>query len=231
MFKILILQRLYNLSDQQIEFQVNDRLSFGRFLRLPLGGAAPDYTTVWKFREVLVRAEAVKALFDLFTRTLSQKGLITKEGTIADASFVEVPRQRKMKEDNELGKIWKDSRGLERAARETEAEGSGRSMDQEKRRILLWIQRSREVRCGLDADHRLRSHFGQRPRFPSPLRSCRRKLQGRISVRRQRLRRRRVRREARRSRGRKLHTRERLQESPLERHSKGDEQGEVLDTL
>ena len=56
MFKILILQRLYNPSDQQIEFQINDRLSFGRFLGLPLGGSAPDYTTVWKFREVLARA-------------------------------------------------------------------------------------------------------------------------------------------------------------------------------
>jgi transposase, IS5 family len=107
MFKILMLQRLYNLSDQQIEFQVNDRLSFGRFLGLPLGGAVPDYTTVWKVREVLVRADAVKALFGLVSRTLSEKGLITKEGTIVDASFVEVPRQRNTKEENDLVKIKK----------------------------------------------------------------------------------------------------------------------------
>ena len=116
MFKILILQRLYNLSDEQIEYQINDRLSFCRFLRLPLGGSAPDFTTVWKFREALAQANAVKDLFDLFTRSLEDKGLITKTGTIVDASFVEVPRQRNSKEENELVKngeipeAWKQNK-------------------------------------------------------------------------------------------------------------------------
>jgi len=32
MFKVLILQRLYNVSDEQMEFQINDRLTFMRFL-------------------------------------------------------------------------------------------------------------------------------------------------------------------------------------------------------
>jgi IS5 family transposase len=104
MFKILVLQRLYNLSDEQVEYQINDRLSFCRFLGLPLGGSAPDFTTVWRFREALVRAEAVKGLFDLFTKVLESKGLITRAGTIVDASFVEVPRQRNTREENELVK-------------------------------------------------------------------------------------------------------------------------------
>lgn len=104
MFKILILQRLYNLSDEQMEFQINDRLSFCRFLDLPLGGSAPDYTTIWKFRDALAQAGAVKALFDLFTRQLEAKGLVTREGTLVDASFVEVPKQRNTKEENELVK-------------------------------------------------------------------------------------------------------------------------------
>lgn len=114
MFKILILQRLYNLSDEQIEFQINDRLSFCRFLALPLGGSAPDFTTVWKFREVLVEAGAVKKLFDRFGEILRGEGLITKEGVMVDASFVEVPRQRNTREENELVKngetpeVWKD---------------------------------------------------------------------------------------------------------------------------
>lgn len=115
MFKILILQRLYNLSDEQVEYQINDRLSFCRFLGLPLGGSAPDFTTVWRFREVLVQANAVKGLFDLFTQVLESKGLITRAGTIVDASFVEVPRQRNSKEENELVKkgetpeSWKEN--------------------------------------------------------------------------------------------------------------------------
>ena len=56
----------------------------------------------------------MKGLFDLFTRTLHEKGLVTKEGTIVDASFVEVPRQRNTKEENELVKsgqtpeVWKE---------------------------------------------------------------------------------------------------------------------------
>lgn len=102
MFKILIIQRLYNLSDEQVEYQINDRLSFWRFLDLPIGACAPDFTTVWKFREALVRVGAIKGLFDLFTGKLHDRGLITKAGTIVDASFVEVPRQRNTREENEL---------------------------------------------------------------------------------------------------------------------------------
>ena len=104
MFKILILQRLYNLSDQQVEFQINDRLSFCRFLDLPLGGSVPDFTTVWYFREALVKGDSLKGLFDAFSEVLESKGLITREGTIVDASFVEVPKQRNTREENELVK-------------------------------------------------------------------------------------------------------------------------------
>jgi len=112
--RILILQRLYSLSDEQVEYQINDRLSFCQFLGLPLGGSAPDFTTVWKFREALVKALAVKPLFELLTKTLDEMGLITKVGSIGDASFVEVPRQRNTKEENDLVKAgqppeqWKE---------------------------------------------------------------------------------------------------------------------------
>jgi len=53
MVKILFLQRLYNLSDKQIEFQIVDRLSFRRFLNIPFSNAVPDCKTVWAFREAL----------------------------------------------------------------------------------------------------------------------------------------------------------------------------------
>lgn len=51
MFKILVLQRLYNLSDDQTEYQINDRLSFQRFLGLSLSSKVPDAKTIWLFRE------------------------------------------------------------------------------------------------------------------------------------------------------------------------------------
>jgi len=101
MFKILILQRLYNLSDEQAEYQINDRRSFMRFLGLHLGSTVPDFSTVWRFREALTEAQAIKPLFDSFTLKLEQQGVITKVGTIVDASFVEVPRQRNTREENE----------------------------------------------------------------------------------------------------------------------------------
>jgi IS5 family transposase len=102
MFKILILQRLYNLSDEQAEFQINDRHSFKRFLGLHLGSAIPDFSTVWLFREALTVAEAIKPLFDTYAAMLEKQGVVTKTGTIVDASFVEVPRQRNTREENEM---------------------------------------------------------------------------------------------------------------------------------
>jgi IS5 family transposase len=101
MFKILVLQRLYNISDPQIEYQINDRQSFQRFLGLHLASTVPDYSSVWRFREVLTEKGVIKILFDMFARKLEQQGVITQAGTIVDASFVEVPRQRNTREENE----------------------------------------------------------------------------------------------------------------------------------
>lgn len=56
-FKMVVLQALYNLSDEQVEIQVRDRLSFMRFLGLDLSDAVPDATTIWLFREALVEAK------------------------------------------------------------------------------------------------------------------------------------------------------------------------------
>ena len=113
MFKILILQRLYNLSDEQVEFQINDRQSCQRFLGLHLGHAVPDFTTVWLFREALTVAEAIKPLFDTYAAILVQQGVVTKAGTIIDASFVEVPRQRNTREENQLIKEGQTPPGWE----------------------------------------------------------------------------------------------------------------------
>ena len=101
MFKILILQRYYNLSDDQIEYQINDRMSFMRFLDLTLSDDVPDSKTVWLFKEHLIKLELIKPLFVLFLTELENLGLVINEGKIVDASFIEVPRQRNSKEENE----------------------------------------------------------------------------------------------------------------------------------
>lgn len=101
MFKILILQRYYNLSDEQAEFQINDRMSFMRFLDLTIADDIPDSRTVWVFREQITNSGLVEKLFDLFLRELNSLGLIVNEGKIIDASFVEVPKQRNSRSENE----------------------------------------------------------------------------------------------------------------------------------
>ena len=114
MFKILILQRYYNLSDDQIEYQINDRMSFMRFLDLTIADDIPDSKTIWHFSERLTDLELTKELFDLFTLELNKLNLIVNEGKIVDASFVEAPRQRNSKEENKQIKegkgdqLWKD---------------------------------------------------------------------------------------------------------------------------
>jgi len=100
MFKILILQRYYNLSDEQIEYQILDRLTFCRFLGLSLNDRVPDEKTIWDFRDRLVNKGLDKELFDLFGSLLEEHNLIAHEGKIIDASFVEAPRQRNSREEN-----------------------------------------------------------------------------------------------------------------------------------
>ena len=100
MVKILILQRYYNISDDEIEYQLNDRLSFQRFLNLSLDDDIPDAKTIWNFREQLKKKNLIKKLFRLFLKEIQSNGLIGKKGVMVDASFVEVPIQRNSKDEN-----------------------------------------------------------------------------------------------------------------------------------
>src|SRR5262245_42082368 len=86
MFKVLVLQTLYNLSDEQVEYQIRDRISFMRFLGLGLEDGVPDATTVWLFREALAKAGLVKTLFERFNRHLDAKGYIARGGQIIDGA-------------------------------------------------------------------------------------------------------------------------------------------------
>jgi len=100
MFKIMILQSLYNLSDDQVEFQVRDRLSFMRFLQLSISDTVPDAKTIWLFREQLTQAKLVKKLFKQFDEFLRENGFSAKKGQIVDASIVAAPKQRNSRDEN-----------------------------------------------------------------------------------------------------------------------------------
>jgi len=100
MFKVLVIQSLYGLSDHQAEFQITDRMSFKRFLGLSDADKAPDEKTIWAFREAINRAGLFESLFTAFGRALESMGMIARKGQMIDASFVEVPRQRNSREEN-----------------------------------------------------------------------------------------------------------------------------------
>lgn len=115
MFKILVLQRYYHLSEEQTEYQIADRLSFQKFLGLSLADEVPDKNTIWDFKQKLMEAGAIEKFFERFGELLKEKGLMAQEGKIVDASFVDVPRQRNDREENKTikeGKIpegWKEN--------------------------------------------------------------------------------------------------------------------------
>ena len=113
MFKILILQKLYNMADDKTEYQINDRLSFRRFLALELHDTIPDAKTIWNFREGLKKGGIIEKLFEMFNGELEEAKIITYSGSIVDATFVEAPRQRNRREENkqikegEIPEEWK----------------------------------------------------------------------------------------------------------------------------
>jgi transposase, IS5 family len=103
--KMLFLQYLYNLSDPELEDQVNDRLSFQSFVGVSLTTTIPDFTTIWRFRERLIEEKLNDKLFDLILGYLESHNLLVKKGTIIDATIIDsVNRPLSDKKREELGK-------------------------------------------------------------------------------------------------------------------------------
>ena len=152
---MLVLQALNNLSDEQVEYQVRDRLSFSRFLGLAIEDSIPDATTLWLFREKLARAGLIEQLFDRFDQHLAAKGYMARGGQIIDASIVLVPTQRNSRDENaelQAGRTpagWKQKpakvRQKDRDARWTKKHG--RSFFGYKNRV------------NADAKHKLIRHY------------------------------------------------------------------------
>ena len=105
--QVEILQQLYSIADDQTEYMINDRLSFEHFLGLRLGSAVPDAKTIWNYRNKLAESGKSKALFDLFADMPIKKGVMTKTGSLVEASFADVPRQRNTREENQTIKNGK----------------------------------------------------------------------------------------------------------------------------
>lgn len=129
LFKMLIIQKFHGLSDMATEFQIRDRISFQQFLGLELGDEIPDANTLWDFRELIEAdgRDGSARLFAVFHEQLSGEGLLAKEGSIVDASFVEAPRQRNSREENTQIKAGERPEGFEKES------AKGRQKDCEAR--------------------------------------------------------------------------------------------------
>jgi len=86
LFKALLLQSWYNLSDPGLEEALGDRLAFRRFVGLSLTEKAPDHSTLHRFRDRI--AEVRQELFDLVDQQFQDQGLILKTGTLVDATLI-----------------------------------------------------------------------------------------------------------------------------------------------
>ena len=101
MVRILLLKRLYNLSDEQTEFQLLDRMSYQRFCGLSQATHIPDRTTIWHF-ENRIGAAGATALFDGMTQQLMQQGYLARGGQMIDATLIPAPKQRISKDEKEI---------------------------------------------------------------------------------------------------------------------------------
>jgi len=88
MFKALLLQQWYGLSDPGLEEALGDRLSFRRFCGFALDAGTPDETTIWRFRQALIAAGLADRLLAELNRQLEGLGLVVKRGTMIDATLV-----------------------------------------------------------------------------------------------------------------------------------------------
>ena len=91
--KCLILQYMYNLSDPALEDALIDRLSFQRFLGISFDSEIPDFTTIWRFRDRLIKANLLDKIFDSILEQLDEKNIILRKGTLIDATLVQAARK------------------------------------------------------------------------------------------------------------------------------------------
>ncbi|MBK7709263.1 MAG: IS5 family transposase [Acidobacteria bacterium] len=118
--KMLFLQHAFNLSDEELEDQLADRLSFQQFVGLGYDEEIPDFTTFWKFKEKLVKAGLMQKIFEQILSQIDERGLILKRGTIIDATLIQSANRPMTKEKREKAK---ESRQLDADAAGTSQGG------------------------------------------------------------------------------------------------------------
>ena len=123
MVRVLILKRLYNLSDEQVEYQLLDRMSFQRFCGLSDSSNVPDRNTVWQFAQ-RIGVDGATAIFQGVELQLQRHGYIARGGQAIDATLVSAPIQHLSKEDKaqlEQGQVPQDWSPAKRRQKDLDA--------------------------------------------------------------------------------------------------------------
>lgn len=113
LFKMLLLQQYYNLSDPELELAVADRISFRRFVGLSFEDSIPDETTIVRFRQRIISANCFNNLFHEVNQQLHKKNLFVRKATIIDATLVESSTKRPSNSEQPTDKdaSWTSKRG------------------------------------------------------------------------------------------------------------------------
>lgn len=110
MFKVLLLQRWYDLSDPQMEEALADRLSFQAFAGFSLEDETPDHSTIWRFREQLAKRRLMEPLLAELLRQLDGRGVVLRQGTLIDASIVQAAARRPRMSEPKISPVDPDAR-------------------------------------------------------------------------------------------------------------------------
>ena len=111
LLKMLFLQSSYGISDEELEYQVADRISFQRFLEFP--NTIPDYTTIWYFREELTEKNKIENIWKEVKKQIEEKGITMNKGAIQDATFIHADPGKKNSGLDNRGQAAKTSRSKE----------------------------------------------------------------------------------------------------------------------
>lgn len=108
MVKILFLQSCYGMSDEEVEYQLYNRLDFQQFLDFP--ESIPDFSTIWRFREELTEGNIIDRIWDELHRQIREKGIEIRKGVIQDATFIQADPGKKHSGMTGRGREAKTSR-------------------------------------------------------------------------------------------------------------------------
>lgn len=144
LFKMELLRTWYGLSDGEVEDQVNDRLSFSRFVGLGMEDVAPDSTTVCRFRNILVEADLYDTILNEINRQLEEKGVIVKRGAIVDASITDTPRRPRGRKEYEVVEDRNEEDGMESSEKAMLKEAVKSNVDGDAR----WVKKMGKLHFG-----------------------------------------------------------------------------------